>query len=96
MIPVTDEFTRLTLDTIALCAMDYRFNSYYYETMHPFVQAMADFLKESSDRARRPAITQMFYRQAQQKYDEDIELLRRTSDEVIKARREHSTKRKDL
>ena len=76
--------------------MDYRFNSYYYETMHPFIQAMADFLKESGDRARRPAITQMFHRQAQQKYDEDIELLRRTSDEVIKARREHPTKRKDL
>lgn len=96
VIPVTDEFTRLTLDTIALCALDYRFNSYYYETMHPFIQAMADFLKESGDRARRPAITQMFYQQAQQKYGEDIELLRRTSDEVIKARREHPTERKDL
>lgn len=32
-IPVTDDFTRLTLDTIALCAMDYRFNSYYREQM---------------------------------------------------------------
>ena len=28
-INVTDDFTRLTLDTIALCTMDYRFNSYY-------------------------------------------------------------------
>jgi cytochrome P450 / NADPH-cytochrome P450 reductase len=26
-IPTTDDFTRLTLDTLALCAMDYRFNS---------------------------------------------------------------------
>ena len=32
-IPVTDDFTRLTLDTIALCAMDYRFNSYYRDQM---------------------------------------------------------------
>jgi cytochrome P450 / NADPH-cytochrome P450 reductase len=28
-IPVTDDFTRLTLDTLALCAFDFRFNSYY-------------------------------------------------------------------
>jgi cytochrome P450/NADPH-cytochrome P450 reductase len=28
-IQVVDDFTRLTLDTIALCAMDYRFNSWY-------------------------------------------------------------------
>ncbi|OCK76470.1 bifunctional P-450/NADPH-P450 reductase [Lepidopterella palustris CBS 459.81] len=96
VIPVTDEFTRLTLDTIALCAMDYRFNSYYSDTLHPFIQAMGDFLKESGDRARRPAIAQMFYRQAQHKYDDDIELLRRTSDDVIQTRRKHPTDRKDL
>ena len=30
-IPPTDDFTRLTLDTLALCAMDYRFNSFYTE-----------------------------------------------------------------
>ena len=32
-IPVTEDFTRLTLDTIALCAMGYRFNSFYQEDM---------------------------------------------------------------
>ena len=37
-IPVTSDFTRLTLDTIALCAMDYRFNSFYQDDMHPFVE----------------------------------------------------------
>lgn len=36
-IPVTSDFTRLTLDTIALCAMDYRFNSFYDNNMHPMV-----------------------------------------------------------
>lgn len=38
--PATEDFTRLTLDTIALCAMDYRFSSFYQDEMHPFVQAM--------------------------------------------------------
>jgi cytochrome P450/NADPH-cytochrome P450 reductase len=95
-IQVVDDFTRLTLDTIALCAMDYRFNSYYYQSMHPFVDAMSDFLKVSGDRARRDGISQMFYRAETAKYWEDIELLRKTSLEVIKTRREHPTEKKDL
>lgn len=40
-IHVTDDFTRLTLDAIALCAMDFRFNSFYKESMHPFIDALA-------------------------------------------------------
>ncbi|KAF2468655.1 cytochrome P450 [Lindgomyces ingoldianus] len=96
IIQVTDDFTRLTLDTIALCAMDYRFNSYYSEEVHPFIQAMADFLKASGDRARRGAIAQMFYRQESQKYWENIELLRKTSQEVIKTRKEHPSDKRDL
>ncbi|KAJ4372866.1 hypothetical protein N0V83_003157 [Neocucurbitaria cava] len=95
-IQVTDDFTRLTLDTIALCAMDYRFNSYYSEHMHPFIDAMADFLKVSGDRARRDMITQMFYRAETQKYWDDIELLRKTSQQVIKTRRANPTDKKDL
>ena len=31
---------RLALDTISLCAFDYRFNNFYREDMHPFVNAM--------------------------------------------------------
>ena len=96
VIHVTDDFTRLTLDTIALCAMDYRFNSYYSEHMHPFIQAMADFLKVSGDRARRDPITQMFYRTETAQYWEDIELLRKTSQEVIDKRKQNPTDKKDL
>ncbi|KAF2995803.1 hypothetical protein E8E13_000542 [Curvularia kusanoi] len=95
-INVVDDFTRLTLDTIALCAMDYRFNSYYSESMHPMIQAMADFLKVSGDRARRDVVTQMFYRGETQKYEEDIELLRKTSYEVINTRKQNPTDKKDL
>jgi cytochrome P450/NADPH-cytochrome P450 reductase len=95
-IQVVDDFTRLTLDTIALCAMDYRFNSYYSESMHPMIQAMADFLKVSGDRARRDGITQMFYRGETQKYQDDIELLRKTSFDVINTRKQNPTDKKDL
>lgn len=96
VIHVTDDFTRLTLDTIALCAMDYRFNSYYSEHMHPFIQAMADFLKVSGDRARRDPITQMFYRTETAQYWDDIELLRKTSQDVIDKRKQNPTEKKDL
>ena len=39
-INTTDDYTRLTLDSIALCAMDKRFNSFYKDELHPFVNAM--------------------------------------------------------
>ena len=42
--------TRLTLDTIALCGFGYRFNSFYRDTPHPFVQAMVRTLAESQAR----------------------------------------------
>jgi cytochrome P450/NADPH-cytochrome P450 reductase len=51
-INVTDNFTRLTLDSIALCAMDTRFNSFYHEEMHPFVNAMVGLLQKLGARAK--------------------------------------------
>ncbi len=56
VIDVADDMTRLTLDTIALCAFDYRFNSFYQHEMHPFVGAMVDALEEAGARGRRPDI----------------------------------------
>ncbi|EKG19175.1 Cytochrome P450 [Macrophomina phaseolina MS6] len=96
LIEVTEDFTRLTLDTLALCAMDFRFNSFYSADMHPFVQAMVDFLVESGNRSRRPAIAQSFYRAAQYKYEADISILQKTGQEVIDARRKNPTEKKDL
>ena len=44
--------TRLTLDTIALCGFGYRFNSFYRDTQHPFVEAMMRALHETQARQR--------------------------------------------
>ncbi|OLN95714.1 Bifunctional P-450:NADPH-P450 reductase 2 [Colletotrichum chlorophyti] len=95
-IVVTDDFTRLTFDTIALCAMDFRFNSYYREDLHPFVSAMVDALVECGNRDRRPAFANYFLRGTEQKFYADIELLRRTAGEVLQARKEHPSDRRDL
>ncbi len=96
-INVSDDFTRLALDTLALCAMDFRFNSYYHEELHPFIRAMGDFLSESSNRNRRPAFAPNFlYRSANEKYYNDIALMRKTADEVVEARKRSDSTRKDL
>ncbi len=111
-INVTDDFTRLTLDSIALwvllcwqtwrrltgdrCAMDTRFNSFYHEDMHPFVDAMVGLLQESGARARRPAIATYFMRSAQQKYDADISLLKEVAKQVVAERKANPNDKKDL
>lgn len=94
-IKVTDDFTRLALDTLALCSMDYRFNSFYHDEMHPFIEAMGGFLVESGNRSRRP-FPAMFYREADRKYQQDIDIMRKTADDVLKFRKEHPSDRKDL
>uniref|UniRef100_A0A8H7TIC5 Flavodoxin-like domain-containing protein n=1 Tax=Bionectria ochroleuca TaxID=29856 RepID=A0A8H7TIC5_BIOOC len=85
-VEVSDDFTRLTLDTIALCSMGFRFNSFYSEDMHPFVQAMADFLTECGEIDRRP-LPGMFYRAKDQKLMQDIEIMRSTAEEIVMARK---------
>jgi cytochrome P450/NADPH-cytochrome P450 reductase len=96
-ITVSDDFTRLALDTIALCSMNYRFNSYYQEKMHPFVQAMGDFLAECSRRNRRPGFAPNFlYRAANEKFFNDIAIMRDTANAVVAERKRNPSDRKDL
>ena len=94
-IMVTDDFTRLTLDTLALCSMGYRFNSYYDSQMHPFIEAMGDFLMESGTRGRRPPLPDFFYRGRDEKYNADIEVLRSTARGVLDSRKEAITRDKE-
>lgn len=95
-IPVTDDFTRLTLDTLALCSMDYRFNSFYQEAMHPFVDAMVNFLSESGNRPRRPNLLAAFFRREESQYWKDIEYMRKLSMELVQHRKSHPEDKKDL
>ncbi|KAJ4303024.1 hypothetical protein N0V90_001915 [Kalmusia sp. IMI 367209] len=99
-ITVTDDMTRLTLDVIALCSMDFRFNSYYRTGTHPFVEAMTEFLVESGDRARRLPIPSWFYRKADKKFFGNIDVMRNTAREILQERKGESEKelykRKDL
>ena len=95
-IAVTEDFTRLTLDSIALCAMDTRFNSFYHDEMHPFVQAMVDFLAENGARPNRTAIAQFFMRETNRKYWADIDIMKRVAQGVVEQRRRVPSDKKDL
>lgn len=95
-IMVTDDFTRLTLDTLALCSMGFRFNSYYSPVLHPFIEAMGDFLTEAGEKPRRPPLPSFLYRSQDQKFESDIEIMRSTAKDVLEARKAGNSDRKDL
>lgn len=96
VINVTEDFTRLTLDSIALCAMDKRFNSFYRDEMHPFVDAMVDFLIEGGIRDRRTRIEQWFNPEPERKYQANIKLMKDVAQEVVDKRRANPSAKKDL
>ncbi|WP_375691691.1 bifunctional cytochrome P450/NADPH--P450 reductase [Pseudooceanicola sp. LIPI14-2-Ac024] len=87
VIDVPDSMTRLTLDTIALCAFDYRFNSFYSDQMHPFVGAMVGALDESGKRARRPKTMTRLMLSTARRYDADIALMQTVAGDLIAERR---------
>ncbi|TKA70755.1 hypothetical protein B0A55_08835 [Friedmanniomyces simplex] len=97
-IPVTQDFTRLTLDTIGLCAMDYRFNSFYKDEMDPFVQALNSSLTAASDRNKVGSILKrmMPWDRSGQKVQIDREYMTRVSTELIQHRRNNPTEKRDL
>ena len=98
VIDVADNMTRLTLDTIALCAFDYRFNSFYQNELHPFVGAMVEALEEAGARARRPSFATQVKLRTKRHYEADIRLLHEISDQLIAERRRdpNADQKKDL
>ena len=95
-IDVPDDFTRLTLDSIAICAMDTRFNSFYTEQLHPFVKAMQEVLLEAGRRSNRPSIVQRFMTSADKKYHDDIHVLQSTALEIVADKRANPSDKKSL
>ncbi|HET8599805.1 MAG TPA: cytochrome P450 [Segeticoccus sp.] len=86
-VDVPDDMTRLTLDTIALCGFGYRFNSFYRETPHPFVEAMVRTLSESQARMRQLPIQTRLKIRAQRQLEEDQAFMNGLVDQLIAERR---------
>ena len=88
VIDVCEDYTRLTLDAIALASFNYRFNSFYSREMHPFVEAMTNVLKGSQVRARMPGmINNVLDKVMNKSYWQDIKLIHDLADDIIKERR---------
>ncbi|KAJ2999753.1 hypothetical protein NUW54_g6889 [Trametes sanguinea] len=93
--PATD-FTRLTLDAIALCAMSYRLNSFYRDDLHPFADAMVDFLIESGKRASRPYIVQSMMTSTNAKYEQDQRVLAQLVNDILDDHRANPPEKPDI
>ncbi|CAF3512298.1 unnamed protein product [Rotaria sp. Silwood1] len=95
-IDVCDNFTRLTLDTIALCGFDYRFNSFYRNEMHPFVGAMANVLAEGARRSQRLPLQNTLMLRSTKQYQDDIAYIHKLCDDIVQYRRKHPNDTNDL
>ncbi|KAJ7808338.1 cytochrome P450 [Mycena olivaceomarginata] len=96
IIDPSDDFTRVALDTIAYCSMSHRLNSFYSEPQPEFAVAMADFLKECSERFTRPRLLQAVMYGKTAKYQADIKKMKDLADEIVTTRKAHPIPKHDL
>lgn len=95
-IQASEDFSRLTLDTIALCAMDFRFNSFYQEEMHPFVKAMNTTLGAANSSGQLAGLITRLFPSYNEEVKQSVKFMEDTSQELVQYRRDHPTEKKDL
>jgi cytochrome P450/NADPH-cytochrome P450 reductase len=93
---VSEDMTRLTLDTISIAGFGYRFESFRQENLHPFLEAMVRVLCEVMDKLGRLPFQDRLMTGRRRRYLADIATLHELVDEVIRARRAHPTEARDL
>jgi cytochrome P450/NADPH-cytochrome P450 reductase len=74
---------RLTFDMIGLCAFGYRFNNFYSEHSHPFVNQMVDVLLEAGKRGARPEIENKLRIFATATLENNVKQMHNLCDEII-------------
>ncbi|MFF5185776.1 cytochrome P450 [Streptomyces sp. NPDC000345] len=84
---ITDDYTRLTLDTIALSGFGYRFRSFDEEKLHPFLNALLGALVESLRRSQELPMMTRFRKADDKRYRENIQQMQELVEHVIKERR---------
>lgn len=86
-VDVVHDMTALTLDTIGICGFGYRFNSFYREDNHPFVDAMVDALEISMAQRGLP-FEEIFTRPRQARLAGDAQYLNKVVDQIVHDRKE--------
>lgn len=86
VIDVPKDMIRLTLDTIGVCGFGYRFNSFYREDFHPFIEALNRTLSTTQKMRGLPGEKLLKSAQIKQlKLDADY--MNNLVDEIIRERR---------
>ncbi|WP_433442691.1 cytochrome P450 [Nonomuraea sp. CA-141351] len=86
-LPVADDMTRLTLDTISLTGFGYRFHSFDSPELHPFLRAMGGALTEAMLRNQQLPFVTKLKRGHEEAYRRDIATMQELVDDVIRQRR---------
>lgn len=86
-IDVSDAMTRVTLDTLALCAFDHRFNSFHRDRMHPFVDAMVGALSEAMAREQRPKFVSQAMISTRRRFERNVAIMHDMADSLVQSRR---------
>ena len=95
-IDASADFTRLTLDALALCAMDMRFNSFYHDKMHPFMDSLVEIMLDANVAPRRTFIEKWWDKEPEKRFKRNTALMRKIAREILDHRRSNWTDRKDL
>ncbi|PJH92048.1 bifunctional P-450/NADPH--P450 reductase [Bacillus sp. SN1] len=96
-VDVPGDMTRLTLDTIGLCGFNYRFNSYYRETPHPFISSMVRALDEAMHQMQRLDFQDKLMVRTKRQFHHDIQTMFSLVDSIIAERRSNGDQdEKDL
>jgi cytochrome P450 / NADPH-cytochrome P450 reductase len=78
---------RLAFDVIGLCAFGFRFNNFYSDKAHPFVDQMSEVLTESGKRASRTGIENRLRVFAAAHNSENVRAMHKLCDEIIADRK---------
>lgn len=88
-IDVVHDMTALTLDTIGLCGFDYRFNSFYRQDYHPFVESLVRSL-ETIMMTRGLPLENLWMQKRRRDLAADVAFMNSMVDEIIAERRKNT------
>lgn len=94
-IDVPRDMIGLTLDTIGLCGFDYRFNSFYSDDFHPFIDALTRTLEVAMMQRGLP-LENVFLRNRLNQLDRDVDYMNTLVDDIIRERRKTGGDQNDL
>ena len=81
-----EDMSRLTFDTIGLCAFGYRFNGFYSKERHPFMTQLKESIVESGRRANCPDLLNHLCYRDEQHRQENIIKMRELCNKIIQDR----------